>query len=392
MAKKFNDLVLQICSSLSALNLELFFAISWSVWYNRNKLLHGENGLPPLQILDLAKSIVEDYGEAFLLDSTPLPSSQSSWVAPSFGYFKVNADGASSIDGNRISGIEVIIRDEMSRVVAALCKALPVHYPAKLTEFFALEHGVLLAQKMNISKVIFESDASSVISVVSQACYGGVMGRLVHSIQSVNSVLSCYSFSHMKKDYNRAAHELAQFAKCLVELSDQSHNEVTDMDNHQVSNLVSSDLVEDFPHGAHIGVNSKFDLVDHVLDLSLIPNQSTNFEFQLKEIDSKIQKFDNDKNPKPENQVISIMVPSGDFIGEDNGVNPSTLNLIRSVAVIAGAPSACPSHYLNHCLPLVAISERASSVHPSDCLCHYFHPGIISVRASSSYHSTAIVL
>ena len=75
MVKNFNDLVLQFCSFLSALNLELFFAISWSVWYNRNKLLHGENGLLPLQILDLAKSMVEDYKEAFSLDSPPLPSS-----------------------------------------------------------------------------------------------------------------------------------------------------------------------------------------------------------------------------------------------------------------------------------------------------------------------------
>ena len=121
------------------------------------------------------------------------------------------------------------------------------------------------------------------------------------------------------KDIVGYVHETSDEKPSLVELSDQSHNGVTDMDNHQVSNLVSSDLVEDFPHGAHIGVNSKFDLVDHVLDLSLIPNQSTNFEFQLKEIDSKIQKFDNNKNPKPENQVISIMVPSGDSIGEDNG-------------------------------------------------------------------------
>ena len=75
MVKNFNDLVLQFCSFLSALNLELFFAISWSIWYNRNKLLHGENGLPPLQILDLAKSMVEDYKEAFSLDSPLLPSS-----------------------------------------------------------------------------------------------------------------------------------------------------------------------------------------------------------------------------------------------------------------------------------------------------------------------------
>ena len=76
--KNFNDLVFQLCSSSSTLNLELFFAISWSVWYNRNKLLHGENGLQSLQILELAKSMVEDYREAFLLDIPPLSSPQSS--------------------------------------------------------------------------------------------------------------------------------------------------------------------------------------------------------------------------------------------------------------------------------------------------------------------------
>ena len=70
--KNFNNLVLQLCSSSSALNLELFFAISWSIWYNRNKLLHDENGLWPLQILELAKCMVEDYREAFSLNTPPL--------------------------------------------------------------------------------------------------------------------------------------------------------------------------------------------------------------------------------------------------------------------------------------------------------------------------------
>ena len=143
-----------------------------------------------------------------------MPSPKSNWVAPPPDYFKVNVAGASSIDGSGISGIGVIVRDEIGRVVAALCKALPVHYPAELTEFFALEHRVLLAQEMNISKVIFELDASSIIFAVSQAYYGGIMGHLVHSIQSVKSIFSCCSFSHVKRDYNRAAHELAQFAKC----------------------------------------------------------------------------------------------------------------------------------------------------------------------------------
>ena len=126
----------------------------------------------------------------------------------------MNVDGASSIDGSGASGIRVIIRDVLGRIVVALCKALPVHYPAELTEFFALEHGVLLAQDLNISNVIFESDAASVISSVNQACSGGAMGHLVHFIVYAKSAFSCCSFHHVKRTYNMAAHELAQFAKC----------------------------------------------------------------------------------------------------------------------------------------------------------------------------------
>lgn len=47
--KDFTCLVHQICSSSSITYLE-FFAISWSIWYNRNLLIHNERGLPPLQI------------------------------------------------------------------------------------------------------------------------------------------------------------------------------------------------------------------------------------------------------------------------------------------------------------------------------------------------------
>ena len=62
--------------------------------------------------------------------------------------------------------------------------------------------------------MFFEFDASSVILAITQAYNGGIMGHLVQSIQSMKSFFSCYSFYHVKWDYNMAAHELAQFAKC----------------------------------------------------------------------------------------------------------------------------------------------------------------------------------
>ena len=50
-------------------------------------------------------------------------------------------DGASSLDGHRVLGVGVIIRDAKGGVVAALSKALPMHYLAEWTELFAKEQG-----------------------------------------------------------------------------------------------------------------------------------------------------------------------------------------------------------------------------------------------------------
>ena len=84
-------------------------------------------------------------------------------MAPPPGYFKVNVDGASPLDGNGTSGVGAIVRNNEGKVVAALCKALPSVYPAEWTELLALEQGIFLAQQMAISKVIFESNAALAI-------------------------------------------------------------------------------------------------------------------------------------------------------------------------------------------------------------------------------------
>ena len=76
-------------------------------------------------------------------------------------------DGASSLDGHKVLGVGVIIRDAEGGVVAALRKALPMHYPAEWTELFAMEQGVLLAREMAIQLAIFESDASFFIQAIS---------------------------------------------------------------------------------------------------------------------------------------------------------------------------------------------------------------------------------
>ena len=121
-------------------------------------------------------------------------------MAPPPGFFKVNVDGASSLDGLGTSGVGVIIRDDGGRVVAALSKGLPLHYPADWTELFAMEQGVLLAQEMTLSKVIFESDVISVIQAISQDLRDSETGHLIQGIQLVKSSFLSFSFRHVKRD------------------------------------------------------------------------------------------------------------------------------------------------------------------------------------------------
>ena len=129
--------------------------------------MHNEKGLSPLQIWDLVRSIIGDFHEANNNLSYAKYESNVGWLALPPGYFKVNVDGASPLDGNGTSGVGAIVPNNEGKVVAALCKALPFVYPAEWTELFALEQGIFLAQQMAISKVIFESDAALAIQAIS---------------------------------------------------------------------------------------------------------------------------------------------------------------------------------------------------------------------------------
>ena len=212
-ASDFSDIALHFCSSPNGEHLEYFFAIAWAIGHNRNLLVHNEKGLTPLQVWDLARSIVEDFHEANNELCSANCVSNVGWLAPPLGYFKVNVDGASPLDGNGISGVGAIVRNNEGKVVAALCKALPSVYSAEWTELFALEQGIFLAQQMAISKFIFESDAALAIQAISQDFSGGEIGHLIQGILRAKSSFTNYSFRHVNRAFNGAVHELAQYAK-----------------------------------------------------------------------------------------------------------------------------------------------------------------------------------
>ena len=76
----------------------------------------------------------------------------------------------------------------------------------------ALQEGVLLASEMGLSKVIFESDALSIIQAVNEGNVGGDFKHIIQNIRDLSSSFTWCLFQHLKWNGNKVAHDLAKEA------------------------------------------------------------------------------------------------------------------------------------------------------------------------------------
>ena len=206
------DIALEIMEAGSPQDLEIFFATAWSVWLNRNKVVHESGGSSPSQIWNIARRTHEDYCDAiacYFLKQQPL---DVGWVAPPPEFYKINVDGATAGERN-MSCAGVVIRDCRGLVIAASSKVLNGAYVAEITEALTVEEGVRLAKELDLPQVIIESDSVMVVDAISSGNCNGELGSLVQGFLELLRSFKSWKMKHLKRVYNMAAHDLAQAAK-----------------------------------------------------------------------------------------------------------------------------------------------------------------------------------
>ena len=134
------------------------------------------------------------------------------WAAPPPDVYKINVDGATASNGG-CSSVGVVIRDCRGLVVAAACKVLNGAYGAAVTEALAVEEGIRMAKEMELHRIIVESDACVVVDAINQSNDNGEFGMVIHGLVELLRFFRSWKIHHLKRDYNRTAHELAQLAK-----------------------------------------------------------------------------------------------------------------------------------------------------------------------------------
>ena len=114
------DLALNLMNQGTQSDLEKFFGVAWSIWYNRNQVVNEDCGAMAEHIWGLAIRLIEDFKEANIQIINPKGTKDRAWKPPPKDVYLINVDGAiPAMEGN--SEIEVIIRDWHNQVVAASC-------------------------------------------------------------------------------------------------------------------------------------------------------------------------------------------------------------------------------------------------------------------------------
>ena len=75
-----------------------------------------------------------------------------------------------------------------------------------------MEQGILLAQELQLTRVMFESDASNVINAINDSALETPFGHIIPDIIQAQASFVFYSFRHLNRAFNYATHELAHFA------------------------------------------------------------------------------------------------------------------------------------------------------------------------------------
>ncbi|KAL1293347.1 hypothetical protein AAHE18_19G066400 [Arachis hypogaea] len=174
-------------------------------WQARNKHMFNEENQSPIEAAELTRKNHENYIKAQTVnlngtvESPPGATSTKNWKRPPITKVKINVDAASIDDG--VVGVGVVVRDTNGDILmASTCKAfLSIQFHE--AEALACLMGLEKACECCFFDAIIENDNVEVIQSLKE--------KEIHKNCFANSLRSV-EYSHVKRNGNRIAHELAQ--------------------------------------------------------------------------------------------------------------------------------------------------------------------------------------
>ena len=217
LVNEFLNLVWVVVDSCTNVNWVLFAVTAWSLWNNRNSVIHGGNSKGKEGLIKSVAGYVEEIKREKISQGRAHLRVVQSWTPPKQGWYKVNTDGAVFKEA-RCCGIGVVVRNEIGQTMGALCRKLELPLGALEVETKVVEEGVQFSRDLSLGKIVVESDFQVVINSLrtpglSQSC----VQKVIDGIRMDLCYFTAWEASHMCRSCNNAAQLLARYAMFITD-------------------------------------------------------------------------------------------------------------------------------------------------------------------------------
>ncbi|KAK3212236.1 hypothetical protein Dsin_016942 [Dipteronia sinensis] len=199
------DFILVCMDQLRTHELELLCVVVWSLWYQRNVLVHNSISLLADDEVPWAEFFLEDFRKANV-ESSGIMGSQLLelvwWQPPCMGRFKANIDAVIDFRSGWV-GVGVIIGDSKGCFLGFSAQVVTTGYSSMIAEALAVLRGLRFALEAGMWPCSFNFINSNVIPF-------SEVGVLIRDSRVILEDFSACSIDFVPRNANMAAHCLAK--------------------------------------------------------------------------------------------------------------------------------------------------------------------------------------
>ncbi|XP_021717256.1 uncharacterized protein LOC110685101 [Chenopodium quinoa] len=187
--------------------------LAWCIWGERNNKVFQNKSTPNAVLVERVGRYVEEQGKyaARIYGAAGLrsPPSPSRWHAPPANIVKINADASLADEG--WVGLGAVIRDHEVKLIVAATRRHRAFWSPEISEAKALLFALKLGRRYGFQEVILESDCKLIIEKLTKKSAALEMDMVLGDILALCSNFMSVKWSHVRRDGNCVAHNLAKF-------------------------------------------------------------------------------------------------------------------------------------------------------------------------------------